>query len=514
MSESLDVTVVIDMDVLNKAFLIMEDSSDHRFENNGHQYLLTKKELAKIGKDFKRFIDFKKLGIPNDIPYFNSKEYKKLCDEYTNIVYTPVEKKKVDNKEQELDVEKLLRIGIKLNDQIEGIKILPELIEQIRNEIMEVQTNDLSDNINSILLEFKKLLNSGATIEEYKKLKTELDLIIKKSYISTINNYPFDNKGIYLVKENNKVRILSSYNINNFRCGYIYSPNSIISVTNSNDNSFISFYSIKDDNYEIKLNEDRPIGVYAVTYGEGYINPNYQKAKSTLDQYGLEFVEIDKTKYLDSRDVDKKELIDNLLVDRGTPVANADDDYYKKFDSFYNKFMTLKGGKYDESGIITLFEDSFNIIRNQMWVDLDYLLNPSHDLELLKQVLENNIYYEFNIFITGKKVTMESLDLFINTFYEKRNDPILNSIYFGISDIINMIYKSSAKKKQEIIDAINASPCRDSYWICNLIERMNSKTSKTNIVESTKAKITKLESREEHINSIYELLKSKDGVSR
>ena len=109
---------------------------------------------------------------------------------------------------------------------------------------------------------------------------------------------------------------------------------------------------------------------------------------------------------------------------------------------------------------------------------------------------------------------MESLDLFINTFYEKRNDPILNSIYFGISNIINMIYKSSAKKKQEIIEAINASPCRDSYWICNLIERIDSKTSKTNIVESTKAKITKLESREEHINSIYELLKSKDGVSR
>ena len=265
--------------------------------------------------------------------------------------------------------------------------------------------------------------------------------------------------------------------------------------------------------YEIKLNNDRPIGIYAVTYGEGCINPNYKKAESTLDQYGLEFVEIDKTKFLEPREVDKKELIDNLLNDRGTPISSEDDDYYKKFDTFYDKFMALKAGKYDESRVITLFENSFNIIRDQIWVDLNYLLNPSHGVSLIKQVLENNIYYDFNIFITGKKVTLESLDLFVNTFYERRNDPILNSVYFGISDILNTISKASPKRKQEIVDAINSSPCRDSYWICDLIKRIDSKPRKTNTVESTKAKITKLETKEQKVNSLLDLLKSNDGVS-
>ena len=476
MSESLDKMVCIDMNVLNKVFLIIGDSSDRKIDNNGKEYLISGKELSSIVQTFKRIIDFKNRGISSDVSYFDSTEYKKIYDKYLNAIYDPIVDKKVNNKTPKIDEEKILKIGIELYDEIEGIKSLSSLIEQIRKEIMEVQSNDLSENINTILINFKKLLNDGGTVEQYSNLKTELDLIIKKTYVSSINNYPLDNKKIYLVKENNEVKILSSYNINDFSYGYIYSPNSIVSVTSKNDNSFISFYNLKSDDYKIVINEDRPIGFYAVTYGEGYINPNYKKAKTILDQYGLEFVEIDKTKFLEASDIDKKGLIDNLLEDRGTPEKDANEDFYKKFDSFYTNFMALKGGKYDESNIITLFENSYNIIRSQSWLNLDYLL--SQDPALIRQVLENNIYYSYNIFL-NEKITMNSLEEFDKTFYDRRKDIKLNAAYTGISEILEEIHKGSRARKEEILNIINASPCRESYLLLTFIKKINSRRKTT-----------------------------------
>ena len=390
--------------------------------------------------------------------------------------------------------------------EIDGIKRLPDLIENIKKEIKEIKKNNLSENINAISVRFYNLYKNGGSLEEYENIKKEVDTIIKKSYFDAINNHPYDNKGIFLVKENNVVSILTSENMDKFKYGLIYSPASIKCVRNLNDNSFISFYSLKDNPYDIELNDEEPIGIYAVTYGEGLISPNYENAKCTYKQVGIPFIEIDKTKYIDRSELSIKELIDNLLDDKGIPVNN-------KFDYFYNKFKSLKAGNYDEGRIINLFDFCHNIIFSQRWLDPNYLLSSDNSVETIKEAFDHNIYLDFNIF-RNNRIDIDQLDTFERIFYSKKSDHRLNMVYAGIEEILNEIHNASSERKQEIVNIINSSPCSDSYLIKQLILPKNNQKETKNINSYKQVNMVRVDNNDDKVNSLLSLLKSNDGFSR
>lgn len=513
MSKALDNVLCIDKNILNKALLIIGDNSDRFLDDNGSKYLIDESQLNEISKKLERIIEFKKRTVPQDLSYMDSSLYKELNDKYVEMLYGPIRDKAINFESEKINKEEELRIGIRINDLIDGIKKLPELIEIIKNEIREIKKNNLSENINTICINFNKLYRNGGSLEEYLNVKKELDLIIKKSYIDSINNHPYDNKGIFLVKEDNDVKILSSENMNEFKCGLIYSPASIKCVRNKNDNSFISFYSMNENPYKIELNDDKPIGIYAITYGEGSISQNYKKAKYTYSQVGIPFIEIDKTKYIDQSELNIKELIDDLLNDKGIPVKNKDEDFYSKFQFFYDKFKILKTSEYDEGRIINLFDFCHNIIFSQRWLDPNYLLSSDNSVEAIKEAFDHNIYLDFNIF-RNERIGIDQLDTFERIFYSKKDDRRLNMVYAGIDKILEEIHNASRERKQEIVNIINSAPCRDSYLIKQLIITKNNQKEIKDTHNNKSVNFVRTDNYDDRVNSLLSLLKSSDGRSR
>jgi hypothetical protein len=74
---------------------------------------------------------------------------------------------------------------------------------------------------------------------------------------------------------------------------------------------------------------------------------------------------------------------------------------------------------------------------------------------------------------------MNSLEEFDKTFYDKRKDIKLNAAYTGISEILEEIHKGSRARKEEILNIINASPCRESYLLLTFIKKINSRRKTT-----------------------------------
>lgn len=510
MSSSIDKIVCISKELFNHLRLIVMDTSDVYLDENKDSYLVEYKLLNGLIKKLDVLLKNKERDVLTNTKGMDLSRYDQLKDELEKMKYEMIrDKHNLIKTQSKFNEEKQLELKVKMYDELIKLQQIPLLILQINDELKEIKSSELSDNFNSYMIRYKSLVINGAYFEDYDSLKKELDLIIKKTYIDNISCDVSDGKNIFIVKENSRVSILSSDNVNNFHYGFIYSSNSICNVSNNQNKSFITFSDAVYSNCEITINEDKPIAVYAVTLGEKSINPNYQKAMSLHQNDAIPLVEIDKTKFLNSSDVDIKELIDNLLEDKGLKITNKDSSFYGLFKNFYNKFDLLKTKEYDESRIINLFDFSFNMIFSQRYIEnINNVLDERLGIENIKDILENNIYFDFNIF-RNDKTNKSKIDKFFTVFYPVKDNGLLNNVYPGINSILDMLSKATEEKTKEIIDIINHAPCRDSWLISQLIKPSHTRTntkqpSRLSVISEEKAKL----------NTLMSILKSKDDYSR
>ena len=513
MVKSIDNIICINKNIFNKILLLTNNTSDLCLDENDDSYLISKTVFDKTVDRFNKLLMEKQHESFKNIKGASLSRYNELNDEYERIKYNYIRNNFNKVKNSKINTESLLDISIKIYEEIENIKKVPLYINDIRKELKEIQNNESKSIINSYMIRFKRLLNDGGLIEYYINLKAELDSALRKEYINEINSFFGDNKSMYLVKNEGQVKILDVSNLNGFTYGLIYSSESIKKVTNKNSDSFISFYNCNFESCNIELNDDKPIGIYCVTYGEHSINPNYKAAKNIFVQKNTPFVEFDKTLLMSRSDYSINELINNLLVDSNLDVvanSNKEQSYYDLYEPFFEQFKNLKFGDYNESQIINIFDAHRHYINDQRYLDLDNLLSKSLDDSEIINILNINIYFDFNIFRKGN-INRTKLKLFHDTFYDKKDDERLNRIYPGIDVILNEIHEASCNRIDEIIEIINKAPCKDSWLIKNLIKPIHIvKKNQTNNIQSTESTFVSSGNEKTIYKEFVDFLKSAD----
>lgn len=484
MVKNVEKIICVDKEFFNKARLIIKDTSDLILDENKDKYLIEEKDFKKVFKELSKILKDKEMHTSLNIKGADLSRYNDLKNKCNEIKYNYIRDNFEDIKTKEIDVEQLLILYVELFEEIENILNIKQIINQIEAELNEIKSNNLSDNINSYVIRFKSLVNNGGLIGEYINLKKELDLIIKKSYEDNIASNFIEDKKVYLVKNEGKVSILTSNNLDDFTYGYIYSPSSIKSVISKNNKGFVSFNSFNSESCTIELNDEKPIATYAVTLGEKDINPNYNKAMNLNVSYNTPFIEIDKP--LSGMNDDRfRELINNLLTDKNMDVKDKDESYYDAFLPFIEKFNRLKQREYYSSQVINEFDFYFNYIFSQRYLDIKVLLDERLGIENIRTIFENNIYYDFNIF-RNEKTNKTKIKKFVDMFYEYRLDRILNNVYPGINVILEELNNSSNDKIEKIIDIINSSTCHDSWLLSQKIKPAHIKPSIQNKSEQKK----------------------------
>ena len=517
MGKSLDSIICISKNIFDKILMITNNSSDLCIDDSNDKYLIESSIYNNVIKDFEKILKEKERELKQDIKGVDYSKYNSLKEEYETIKYKIIRDKFNKANSKKNSEEDLLELSIKIYEEVNSIMKIPYYIQTIKEELKEIKDNDLSSNIESYIVKYKQFINDGASLEDYINLKKELDLIIKKTYTSKVNSTLLDGKEIYLVKDSNEIKILDTADLNGFTYGYIYSSDSIKCVKNKDNPSFVSFNSVDYESYNIELDEDNPIAIYAVTYGEGNINPNYNAATNLVNSKNLPFIEFDKTLKMKPTNYSYRELINNLLIDKGLhELVNKDmgDEFYSKFNTFFDEFRKLKLSQYSEGNVINLFEFYFNIIFSQRYLDLDNALNITYSVEQIKEIFERNVYYDFNIF-RNIKVSKRIIKTFMDKFYNYRYNKRLNDVYHGIDIILDELHNATEERLEEIISIINSSPCRDSWLIANNIKPIHKV-----------AKVTKLDSNYTTINfetpanddkpyySLKAFLQTYDGVAR
>lgn len=513
MVKSIDNIICINKNIFNKMLLLTNNSSDICLDENDDSYLISKTVFDKIVDRFNKLLMEKQHESFKNIKGASLSRYNELNDEYERIKYNYIRNNFNKVKNSKINIESLLNISIKIYEEIENIKKVPLYINDIRKELKEIQNNESKSIINSYMIRFKRLLNDGGLIEDYINLKAELDSVLRKEYINEINSFFGDNKSMYLVRNEGQISFLDTSNLNNFTYGLIYSSESIKKVTNKNNDAFVSFRNCNFDNCNIELNDDKPIGIYCVTYGEHGINPNYKAAKNIYVQKNTPFIEFDKTLLMSRSDYSINELINNLLMDSNLDVvanSNKEQSYYDLYEPFFEQFKNLKLGEYDESKIINIFDAHRHYINDQRYLDLDNLLSKSLDDSEIVNILNINIYYDFNIFRKGN-TNRTKLKLFHDTFYDRKDDERLNRIYFGIDAILSEIHEASYKRIDEIIEIINKAPCKDSWLLKNLIKPVhNVKKEQTNDIQNSETTFVSSGNEKTIYKEFVDFLKSAD----
>lgn len=506
MEKNIENIICINKDIFNKLLLLTNTSSDVSLDENDTYYLIEKKIYNEVVNKFNKLLRFKEKESFINIKGASLLKYNELKNKSMSIKYNDIRNKYNMIKAPKIDEEDLLNTEIMLFEEIDNIKKIPSIVEKIKKEISEVKRDNISDNIKSIEVKFNKLVYDGALYNDYLLIKEELDLIIKSTYVNNINRSTTDNKDVYLVKQGDKFSILNTSNIDKFEYGYIYSPDSIIEVKNKNNDYFTSFNNADFNSCEIKVRDEKPIAIYAVTYGEMSINQNYVKAQNVLTRKNLPFIEFDITKMMNPANYSIKGFIDNLLADKGVEISNKTDEFYEKFKHFYTSFMKIKLNKYDEGNVINLFDFYFNAIFSQKYINLDKVFDEHYTPLIVKTILENNIYIDFNIFAKDR-INKTVLKKFYETLYPYINNELLNKAYPGIDDILQTLSISSEDTISEIIDIINNSSCKDSWLISNLIKQK----SKVNY-EVKDNRLSEIKEEKKQVKALVSLLKSKDEV--
>lgn len=473
MGKNVENIICINMNTFNKILLITNNNSDLCLDSNQDSYLIENSIYSKVINRFENII---KATLREDISIKGASlaRYNELKDEYEAIKYNSIRNEYNKIKSKKVSKETIYDLCISLYEEVQNIKKIPSLIKEITAYLNEIKNNNLSENINSYKVRFKSLVNNGGLYEDYNNLKIELESVIKKTYTERINTSITDDKNVYLVKEQDKVRILDTADLNSFTYGLIYSSNSIKRVTNEGSDAFVSFNNMDFDTSVIELNDDKPIGIYAVTYGEHSISPNYNKAKSIFVSKDTPFKEFDKTLLMNEENYSINELIDNLLIDSNLEVVVnnvKDQSYYNLYKPFFEKFKNLKFGSYTESNIINLFDVHLHFVNDQKFLDLNNLLFGDFEVDEIRTILKINKFYDFNIF-RNTKVDKTKINQFLDVFYEFKDNEKLNEVYPGIWFILEEFKKASDKKTDELISIINSLPLndRDSYFIAHLFD--------------------------------------------
>lgn len=510
MEKNIDKLICVNIDLFNRVLMCCKITSDQDLnpDYSKNLYLIENSKYEKIINKFKRLLKFDEDKSFMNVKGADLSRYNDLKDDYLSVsVINEVNKKNKIKRNKSINEEKQIELGIKVLDEIEKIKKIPETISRIKKEIKEVKDYDLSPNINSLELKFLTLYNNGSYLEDYEYVLKELDSIIKKTYQNKINRDVNDDKNIYLVKNEKDLKILDSANMDNFSYGFIYGADSIKRVYDKNNDAFVSFDNLDKDSAVIEIYDEKPIGIYAVTYGEKSLNPNYNNAQNLSIRRSLPFIELDKTLLMDN--VSTNELIDNMLDQKGVKISNKDEEFYKQFDLFINDFMNIKLEKYDESNIINLFEIYFQMIYSQRYLNLDSTLdNPDTNPQRLKDIFEHNIYYDFNIF-KDIKVNKSILSKFRDTFIKYASDYNLNSVYPGVNVVLTELYHADDERMNEIVNIINNSSKRDSWLIANLINPRH-KPRKVEYEIPKVNPIKKITDERKRYLALCEFLKSKD----
>lgn len=513
MVKSVENIICVNKDLFNRILLITGSTSDLCLDDNEDSYLIGKSVYDKVVNNFKKLLKEKEHESFKSIKGASLERYNELTDEYESIKYNYIRNDFNKIKNDKINEEKILEISVKIYEEIENIKKIPSYINEIRKELKEIKEEKISENINSYMIRFRKLINDGGLVEDYINLKSELDSVLKKTYTDEINAFYGDSKSLYIVKNEGQVRLLDTSYLNGFTYGVIYSANSIKRITNKNSDTFVGFNRCDFNSCNIELNDDKPIAIYCVTYGERSINPNYVAAKNIYVQKNTPFIEFDKTLYMSDGEYSINELINNLLIDCNLGVVvdnNKPQAYYNLYLPFFEKFKELKFGSYDESKVINKFDKYRHFIHDQKYLDINNLLSSGLEKEDIKDILSINIYLDFNIFREGK-TNKTKIKQFENYFYDKRNNEILNGIYPGLDVILNEIHEASHTRLEEIIKKVSDSPCHDSWLIRNLIKPEH-ELKKEELKETTSNVITFVSSGNEETKHIEfaDFLKSAD----
>ena len=430
---------------------------------------LSEEEYEEVKRDFIIAVRLELRSLKRNTSYINYAKLDELIDKYMEKCYEPIREKYhhlddgIDIKSEDMFIDALV-----IAREIINIKKIPSMYKDIENLLNEIKSNNLSYSINTYIETFNSYKNDGATYDEYNKLKKELESIIKKTYFKNITSIlSSELSGNLLVSDNDKIKILNKDNVEFFNYGFIYSPKDILTVTTKKSNIFIPFSGAIIDSLVIKLSDDaKPIGVYSVSMGEKELSSNYENSKKLQSKLSEGYnLEIDLTKVLPSSKIDKykRELIDRLIYDKGVEITNKDDEFYKRFDIFFNRFIDLKKSSYDKGNVINLFDFYYNVIFSQKYINLDYTLDKC-SCDEIKDVLENNIYFEYNIF-RNKELTNNDISIFTSKFKLYKNNNILNNVYPGLNLIMDYLLKIEDDKFDEVRDYLNSLTIKDCWLI-------------------------------------------------
>lgn len=458
----------------NDANVIMEFTKNSVFSNYRLEkgiYTVPLEDFELIKRDFIISVRIEERNIDREEEGINCDSLDKLVSEGYDKSFTRVRNNFHYLNGENASNEELFDITLKIAKEILNIKRIPVIKKEIKQLIHIVESNNLSYSLETIKAGLHELENKGGDYEQYLNIKKLLESIIRKTYFKNLSNVVSDEfSGTYLIKEDNDVYLLNKNNAYMFSYGLIYSPTSIKSATNEDESIMVPFNELNKDSYKIELKEeDKPIGVYAVTIGEKDLNENYVKAQALVKRLNLNsFLNVDLTKFMEGEDLEvlKNDFIRRMLIssNRIAPDQEIKKSYYQNLGIFFDRFLELKSKHYEQGNIINLFEKCCRIVYGQCYSDLGFVLRteknlegedvPSLDLNDIKDILEYSIHYDFNIY-KKEAVTNNDIALFVGKFYMYRNNRYLNMIYPGIGNLLDYLGEIKDDNYDVVRDYIN-----------------------------------------------------------
>lgn len=456
------------------ANVIMEFTKNSVFSNYRLEkgiYAVPLEDFELIKRDFIIAVRIEEKKINREDESINYNFLDDLVSEDYDKTFTRVRNNFHYLKGENASNEELFDITLKIAREILKIKKIPIIKREIEQLIKKVESNNLSYSLETIKTGFRELKAKGGDYEQYLNIKKLLESIIRKTYFKSLSNVVSDEfTGTYLIKEDDDVYLLNKSNAYMFSYGLIYSPTSIKSATNEDESIMVPFNELNKDGYKIELKEeDKPIGVYAVTIGEKDLNENYVRAQALVKRLNLNsFLNVDLTKFMEGEDLEvlKNDFIRRMLIssNRIAPDQEIKKSYYQNLGLFFDRFLELKSKQYEQGNIINLFEKCCRIVYGQCYSDLGFVLRteknlegedvPSLDLNDIKDILEYSIHYDFNIY-KKEAVTNNDIALFVGKFYMYRNNRYLNMIYPGIGNLLDYLREIKDDDYDVVRDYIN-----------------------------------------------------------
>ena len=324
----------------NDANIIMEFTKNSVFSNYRLEkgiYTVPLEDFELIKRDFIISVRIEERNINRDEEGINCDSLDELVSEGYDKSFTRVRNNFHYLNGENASNEELFDITLKIAKEILNIKRIPVIKKEIKQLIHIVESNNLSYSLETIKAGLRELKNKGGDYEQYLNIKKLLESIIRKTYFKNLSNVVSDEfSGTYLIKEDNDVYLLNKNNAYMFSYGLIYSPTSIKSATNEDESIMVPFNELNKDSYKIELKEeDKPIGVYAVTIGEKDLNENYVRAQALVKRLNINsFLNVDLTKFMEGEDLEvlKNDFIRRMLIssNRIAPDQEIKKSYYQK----------------------------------------------------------------------------------------------------------------------------------------------------------------------------------------